>query len=64
MNVRYGGCQKDHGFMFVLDLKNSGCSYERFTNSPVFLYSEFPGGTRWDSRDYGIANHMVIKIMK
>ena len=64
MNVRYGGCQKDHGFMFVLDLKNTGCSYERFTNSPVFLYSEFPGGTRWDSRDYGIANHMVIKIMK
>lgn len=64
INVRYGGCENDHGFMFVRDRKNTGCSYERFTNTPIFLYSEFPGGTRWHSRYYGIANYMVIKIMK
>ena len=55
INVRYGGCENDHGFMYVLDVKNKGCAYERSTMSPQFLYSEFPGGVRWDSRAYGQA---------
>lgn len=64
MNVRYGGCENDHGFMYVLDVQNKGCQYERFAASPQFLYSEFPGGVRWDSRMYGHAEYMVITIMK
>ena len=64
MNVRYGGCENDHGFMYVLDVKNKGCQYELSATTPQFLYSEFPGGVRWDSRMYGYAEYMVITIMK
>ena len=64
INVRYGGCVNDHGFIFVLDVKNEGCPYERFTMSPQILYSEFPGGVRWDSRAYGQVEYMVIKTVK
>ena len=64
INARYGGCENDHGFINVLDMKNRGCRYERSANPPRFLYSEFPGGVRWDSRAYGEAEYMVIKIMK
>ena len=63
VNVGFGGCENDHGYMYVVD-GNLACAYERFTTSPQFLYSELPGGVRWDSRMYGQAEYMVIKVLK
>lgn len=62
INVRYGGCEHDHGFIFVLDRGHMACEYEQFSNHPQFLYSEFPGGTRWHSRYFGMADEMVISV--
>lgn len=62
INVRNGGCEHDHGFMFVVDRYQMECDYEQFSNPPQFLYSEFPGGTRWHSRYYAMADEMAISI--
>ena len=64
INAWHGGCENDNGFLQVHDVKDEGCTYERTENPPRFLYSEFPSGVRWDSRAYGEAEYMVIKIMK
>lgn len=62
INVRYTGCENDHGFMLVLDRGPMPCNYEKLPNHPLLLYSEFPGGTRWSSMYFGRAEYMVITI--
>ena len=62
INIRYGGCENDHGFIVLEDCGTQPCSYEKNPQQPQILYSRFPGGTRWQSMLFGSADYMVISV--
>ena len=62
INIRYEGCHNDHGFLLVSDPGSMPCNYEQVPEKPQLLYSKFPGGTRWSSMCFGIADSMVITV--
>lgn len=62
INISYGGCPVDLGFLTVSDKETGGCQWDKHPKYPQFLYSKINSADYWERFMFGRAEFLAIFV--